>query len=196
MRILINILNKIILIIYYFYKYYINYFYYINLFFNLNLNMNCNEINKQQSYSKKQILNFFFDSDKKILCKKSQKKTNFKNVSFKNKSEVNKKFSKLRSVNLEKTVSFSKKVIKIENKNSPSKNLISTKLKKAKEHIKTPYRDNFKKVIKSIDNLKSVDLFQKEKTAIKFNKKHLIDNIYSERKKGNENILNISSRSI
>ena len=54
MRILINILNKIILIIYYFYKYYINYFYYINLFFNLNLNMNCNEINKQQSYSKKQ----------------------------------------------------------------------------------------------------------------------------------------------
>ena len=57
--------------------------------------MNCNE-NKQQSYSKKLILNFFFDSDKKILCKKSQKKTNFKNVSFKNKSEVNKKFSKLR----------------------------------------------------------------------------------------------------
>ena len=158
--------------------------------------MNCNdENNKQQSYSKKLILNFFFDSDKKILCKKSQKKTNFKNVSFKNKSEVNKKFSKLRSVNLEKTVSFSKKVIQIE-KNSPSKKLISTKLKKAKEHIKTPYRDNFKKVIKSIDNLKSVELFKKEKTAIKFNKNHLIDNIYSERKKGNENILNISSRSI
>lgn len=159
--------------------------------------MNCNdENNKQQSYSKKLILNFFFDSDKKILCKKSQKKTNFKNVSFKNKSEVNKKFSKLRSLNVEKTVSFSKKVIQIENKNSPEKKLISTKLKKAKEHIKTPYRDNFKKVIKSIDNLKSIDLFQKEKTAIKFNKKHLIDNIYSERKKGNENILNISSRSI
>ena len=198
MRILINILNdkkKLFIFDYYFYKYFINYFYYINYFFNLNLNMNCNE-NKQQSYSKKLILNFFFDSDKKILCKKSQKKTNFKNVSFKTKSEVNKKFSKLRSLNVEKTVSFSKKVIQIENKNSPEKKLISTKLKKAKEHIKTPYRDNFKKVIKSIDNLKSVDLFQKEKTAIKFNKRHLIDNIYSERKKGNENILNISSRSI
>ena len=77
---------------YYFYKYFINYFYYINYFFNLNLNMNCNE-NKQQSYSKKLILNFFFDSDKKILCKKSEKKTKFKNnASLKNKSEVNKKF--------------------------------------------------------------------------------------------------------
>jgi len=160
--------------------------------------MNCNDLNdnKQKSYSKKQLLNFFFDSDKKILCKKSEKKTNVKNNAFKNKSEVNKKFSKLKSLNAEKTVSFSKKVVQIENKNSPSKKLASTKLKKAKEHIKTPYHDNFKKVIKNIENLKSVDLFQKEKTAFKCKNKHFIDNVYSERKNENENILNISSRSI
>jgi len=161
--------------------------------------MNCNELNdnKQKSYSKKQILNFFFDSDKKILSKKSENKTKFKNnASLKNKSEVNKKFSKLKSLNAEKTVSFSKKVVQIENKNSPSKKLASTKLKKAKEHIKTPYHDNFKKVIKNIENIKSVELFQKEKTAFKCKNNHFIDNVNSERKNENENILNISSRSI
>jgi hypothetical protein len=152
--------------------------------------------NKSQNFSKQNLLNFYFDSDKKILCKKkSTKKTNLKNkVDFKTQSVINKKFSKTKILNLEKTVNFSKKIVQIENK-SPSKKLISTKLKKAKEHIKTPYHNNFKKIIKNIEKIKSVELFKKDKTNYKMKNKNLIDKFYSERK-NNENILNVRSKSI
>ena len=157
--------------------------------------------NKSQNFSKQNLLNFYFDSDKKIL-RKNSKKTNLKNknkTKFQTQSVINKKFSKTKTLNLEKSVNFSKKIVQIEKK-SPSKKLISTKLKKAKEHIKTPYHNNFKKIVKNIEKIKSVELFKKEKTAYKIKNKNLIECFYSDRKNNNnnnqKNYLNVSSRSI